>query len=248
MKILVVSSSFYPQNSPRAFRTTELVKELSLQGNEVTLLGFYEPKYHDDLIKKYGFKIIDLGRLKFKLIQLTNVKILNLFIRILNRLLNLFFEYPDIEVYSKVKSKIKNLSGFDLMISIAAPHPVHWAIASVRSDKKLIAKTWIADCGDPFMGNRMDTFNKIFYFKHFEKKFCSKADYITVPIKNAVTAYYPEFREKIKVIPQGFKFERTKELMKEYIVNDVPTFCYAGSLSPTMRSASIFRLLNNIRY
>ena len=38
-KILVVSSAFYPENSPRSFRTTELVKELARQGKLETLVS-----------------------------------------------------------------------------------------------------------------------------------------------------------------------------------------------------------------
>ncbi|MBK7525412.1 MAG: hypothetical protein IPI53_15025 [Saprospiraceae bacterium] len=38
MKVLIISGDFYPVNSPRSFRTTELAKELSRQGNEVTLM------------------------------------------------------------------------------------------------------------------------------------------------------------------------------------------------------------------
>ena len=37
-KVLVVSRAFYPTNSPRSFRTTELAIELSKQGYNVTVL------------------------------------------------------------------------------------------------------------------------------------------------------------------------------------------------------------------
>ncbi len=33
-----------------------------------------------------------------------------------------------------------------------------------------------------------------------------KVNYITVPIEEAREAYYEEFRNKIRVIPQGFDF------------------------------------------
>jgi len=36
-KILIVSNAFYPEISPRSFRTTELAKELSRQGHKDTL-------------------------------------------------------------------------------------------------------------------------------------------------------------------------------------------------------------------
>ena len=37
MKILIVSRSFYPLNTPRSFRTTELAKEFIRLGHEVVL-------------------------------------------------------------------------------------------------------------------------------------------------------------------------------------------------------------------
>lgn len=39
-KILIISRTFYPENSPRSFRTTELAKELARQGNNLLILGF----------------------------------------------------------------------------------------------------------------------------------------------------------------------------------------------------------------
>ena len=74
--------------------------------------------------------------------------------------------------------------------------------------KPKTAKKWIADCGDPFMGAKLETFRKPFYFKYFEKDFCRKADYITVPAEGAKKAYYSEFLGKIRVIPQGFNFKQ----------------------------------------
>ncbi len=50
------------------------------------------------------------------------------------------------------------------------------------------------------------------------------------PQKVPLDAYYPEFRKKIKIIPQGFDFGETlKE--KNDINNEIPTFAYAGSLA-----------------
>jgi hypothetical protein len=37
-KILIISRSFYPMNSPRSFRTTELAKEMASNGHDITLL------------------------------------------------------------------------------------------------------------------------------------------------------------------------------------------------------------------
>lgn len=235
-KIVIVSREFYPVNSPRAFRTTELVKEFSRQGHEVTLLTTKKPSYHDSFEREYGVIIKDFGSLKFKTINWEKKSsLLNLFQRVLNRSMQIFFEYPDIELLFKIRKALLKESGYDLLISVAAPHATHWGVSWAMGKKRKMAKTWVADCGDPFMGGSMDAFKKPFYFKFFEKSFCQKADYISVPTDGAKEAYYEEFRNKIKVIPQGFKFEDTEKLLEPYKENPCPTFAYAGSFSPGRR-------------
>ncbi|MGF1672031.1 MAG: hypothetical protein ACFCU6_16425, partial [Balneolaceae bacterium] len=103
-----------------------------------------------------------------------------------------------------------------------------------------IAGTWVADCGDPYMGMKLDSFNKLFYFKYVEKNFCRKADYITVPIEGAKDGYYPEFHEKIRVIPQGFNFHEIEIDKQMYRPNGIPTFAYAGGLIPGGRDPQKF--------
>jgi hypothetical protein len=78
------------------------------------------------------------------------------------------------------------------------------------------------------------------YFKFFEKSFCRKADFITVPIEEAKEGYYREFRDKIKVIPQGFNFEEVDVGTSKYVENKVPTFAYAGGFIPGGRDPRPF--------
>jgi len=241
MKILIVSSSFYPMNSPRSFRTTELVKEFARQGHEVTLMTSKNEDLHPEFERKHNVKIKNLGSANLKRFDtLHNGTILALFKRVLNRGLNLFFEFPDIQWMWKVKRALKHESGYHLLISVAAPHSVHWGVAFARSKKHPIAKTWVADCGDPFMGTVLDTFRKLFYFKYLEKAFCRKADYITVPIEEAKEAYYPEFRETIRVIPQGFRFDNVQPGNRVHHTNGISRFAYAGTLIPGGRDPGEF--------
>jgi len=234
MKILIIGNSFFPENSPRSFRTTELVKEFAARGNEVTVIIPKNNESHIEFEKKYKVKIINLGRKKWKDIDLSHGgKTTILLKRIIRRSLDMFFDYPSIEWMFKVKKALRDKSGYDLLISIAAPHPIHWGVSRVWKKDKRIARTWIADCGDPFMGTTTDTFRKPFYFKYVEKSWCKKADYISVPFNGAKEAYYKEFRNKIKIIPQGFNFKDVK--LKEYIPNKIITFAYAGELIPGSR-------------
>jgi len=240
-KIIIVSCSFYPMNSPRSFRTTELVKEFARQGHEVVLLTPWNEELHPGFELKHGIRIKDLGSANLKRFDSSeNGRVVSLFKRILNRALNLLIEFPDIQWMWKVKKALKYESGYDLLISIAAPHSVHWGVAWTRSERHPIAKTWVADCGDPFMGTVLDTFRKLFYFKHLEKMFCRKADFITVPIKEAIDAYYPEFRSKIRVIPQGFNFDEVTIDRSAYRKNGKPIFAYAGTLIPGGRDPGEF--------
>ena len=125
------------------------------------------------------------------------------------------------------------------MISVAVPYPIHWGISRIHSKKNPIAKTWIADCGDPYMGQENDTFKPPFYFGWIEKWFCRKTDFISVPTVNSIHGYYVEFHHKIKVIPQGFRFEDITlyqgELKTEKII-----FGYAGMFIPGRRDPSEF--------
>lgn len=230
-KILIVSRSFYPMNSPRAFRTTELVKEFSRQGHDVTLLTVKNNEDHIPFEEKYGVTIKNMGPLRYpKIGWAGRNRISYLSGRALEMGVKHLLEYPDIELMFRVKKALRQESGYDLLISIAVPHPIHWGVARARSQNRPIAATWAADCGDPYMGFRMDRFNKPFWFKFIEKYFCRKADYITVPIEGAKEAYYEEFRHKIRVIPQGFNFDEVEIGRSANRRNGIPVFGYAGGL------------------
>lgn len=238
-KILIVSRSFYPMNSPRSFRTTELVKEFARQGHEVTLLTVKNDKFHISFEEEYGVSIKDLGPLQFPEIALSeSTGIIRLLKRAVRRGLLQLFEYPDIELMYRVQKALKNESGYDLLISIAVPHPIHWGVAMARSETHRIARVWAADCGDPYMGAALDTFDKMFYFKFIEKYFCREADYITIPIEEAKEGYFSEFHHKIRVIPQGFKFDEIDQSPNPE--HSIPTFAYAGGLIPGGRDPRSF--------
>jgi hypothetical protein len=120
-------------------------------------------------------------------------------------------------------------------------------VAAVWKKKNNIAKTWVADCGDPFMGHENDTFKKAFYFKYVEKWFCKKVDYLTVPFEGARKAYYKEFHYKLKVIPQGFEFPESSSFDFSNKSNNSATFAYFGNVQSYRHYASIFlKNLNSI--
>lgn len=240
-QILIVSKFFYPLNNPRAFRTTELAKEMARNNHKVTVLA----PYHDALEEfgtRHNIEFLDIGKAKWKEINIKRGPFIMLK-RALRRILQLSLSYPELELTSKVNSKLKKIKkegrNYDLLISIAVPFPIHWGVAlNWDKSEKNIAKTWVADCGDPFMGAENDTFKPFFYFKYVEKWFCKKVDYLTVPVETAIPAYYKEFHHKIKVIPQGFNFKEvsTGETNKK----PYPHFAYAGALIPGRRDPKAF--------
>ncbi len=237
-KVLVVSKSFHPEISPRSFRTTELVKELCRQGHDVTLYTIKDEAHQQPLVKQFGFTLKDLGKLKWKNFSITGreSKVTFLFKRVMIRLMLMLFEFPDIELMFKVKRALKNESGYDLLISVAVPHPVHWGVAWARTKNHPIAGTWVGDCGDAYMGViKHDSFGKLFYFKYLEKWFCRKADVIAIPHINMQVNYFPEFRHKIVEISQGFRFEDV-QIKDNTVHNAVPTFAFAGVFMRTTRN------------
>ncbi len=237
--ILLVSSAFYPDISPRSFRATELAKEFYRQGHEVTVITRFRNCDYSDFLSKFPINLKKWGKTSFPRVPYFRHFPFSFFSRGISRLLSVLFEYPDIEEMFLVKKMLKNESDYDLMISFAIPYPVHWGVARTRSAKNPIAKTWVADCGDPYMFARLDTFKKAFYFKYFEVEFCRKCNYISIPIEAMQIQFYPEFTLKIRVIPQGINLKEI-QLYKGQIHNEKPVFVFAGTVIPGKRDLKLF--------
>ena len=228
MKILLISGAFYPSNTPRSFRATELVKRFCKLGHDVTV---YIPHNDNDLstfLNKYPIRLETYKKQTLKVSG--RVGIVR---RIWNRVLGQFFEYPDICMLNNLPKALKDEGGYDLLVTIAMPHPIHWAVGKMYAKGNRLAKTWVADCGDPYMFCGTSQFKHPFYFAKQEKRWCRECDYITVPVESAINAYYPEFENKIRVIPQAFDFEEVK--IKTYVKNNIPTFAFSGNLIPKVR-------------
>ena len=145
MKILIVSASFFPINTPRAFCTTELAKEFARQGHMVKVLTPQAGSIHDQFEKEHGIEIGDLGEARWKVVEIKGRGIIRLIRRGIVRFSKLLFEYPNIEYKKLVQRALKKESGYDLLISIAVPHPIHWGVAAVDPKARKICRTWVAD-------------------------------------------------------------------------------------------------------
>lgn len=248
MQILIISAVFYPQKSPRSFRTTELVKELVRKKHNVTLITVTTTANIDAFTKQCPCNII---KMDVRANQLFDASRGMLFMKKIKQLLNRgvqwLFDYPDSTLMFKVLRKLQGLQGFDLMISVAAPHAIHWGVA-LASKKNKISNIWVADCGDPYMGLELEKIKKPFYFSWLEKWVFRRTDYITVPFEGAKKAYFSEFQSKIRVISQGFNLTNNN-LLTTYQKNDTPTFAYAGGLSSkgVRCPFKLMELLNEIK-
>ena len=234
MKIVIISASIFPKQSPRAFRATELAKYFSSQGHEVFLYSCIGNYDYQGFEKKYGLKVMPLGRLFFSTYN-SDGQVRNTVIdRLFKRLFGYVLEYPDIELVWKVRRIVKDLNDIDLLVTIAMPHPIHWGAALAKKrNPTSFPRVWISDCGDPFMGNSVGARHP-FYFQKIEDFWGRMTDYITVPIEEAKKAYSPSVENKIRVIPQGFDLSEVKlgspNKEKNYVC-----FAYAGAIYPGYR-------------
>jgi hypothetical protein len=238
LKILFVSNGFYPEISPRSFRATELAKEFCRQGHSVSVITRFRDYDYTDFLKEYSINIRMWGRSTFQPVPSFRKKPFSVVSRVFSRVMLTYFEYPAIENMFRVRRALKSESSYDLMISFAVPYPVHWGVALSRKGKHRIATRWIADCGDPYMGDVLDSFRKPFYFGYLEKLFCRRADFITIPVESARQGYYKEFHNKIRIIPQGFDFDLASA-RESKINNEVPEFAYAGGFLKGIRDPSL---------
>jgi len=236
LNITIISSVIYPRISPRSLRATELAKEIVRQGHNVTLYGVLGTYDYSSFEKKYNLKVKRLKPSNFTMINSDGKVYLSLWKKGIIYLLNKWFEFPDIIISKTVYKALKDEKP-DILITVALPFPIHWGTAFAKKYQKHLSNTlWVSDCGDPYMGTPMA--HRPFYFKYIEKFWCRQTDYITVPLEQAKEGYYKEFRDKIRVIPQGFNFEDV--VLLPYIKNNIPHFAYSGTVYPQSRDPRTF--------
>ena len=238
--ILIIAEHIFPRQTTRAHRATELAKEFSRKGYHVVLYSVLGSYNYFNFEKENNIKVKDLGlRWQFR----TNSSDLQLKRHLLDKVLSRIFgkllEFPNIEYVVRIHKVLKKEINFDALISIANPHQIHWgcAKAKLRLGKKF-PDIWIADCGDPYLNNGNSKKYK-HKFKKFEILFLENANFITVPIKEAVDCYDKTFKDKFRVIPQGFKFNKLNN-MNLKPENSVPTFAYCGNFFEGFRDPSNF--------
>lgn len=237
-KFLIIAQAIHPHMAPRSHRATELAKELVRQGHAVTLCAVLGKYDYTSFTKETGIRVHDLGISKFEWINSDiEQRSVSLWRKGIIFFTRRWLEFPNILLGKRVAKYLKACDAYDRIITVAVPYPIHWGTAyAKRHYPHLKNATWVSDCGDPFMGNPFS--RPPFYFKWIEKWWCKTTDYITIPTEQAIDGYYPEFHNKIRIIPQGFMFDDT--LLATYHKNAVPTFAYSGMVYPQKRDPRPF--------
>lgn len=236
MKVVIISQKSYPSISPRANRATELAKEFARKGHQVILYALLGDIDYSDFSATNKVKMKSLGVSRFGLEDNCNHRKRNKFLKLFRRLCGTYFDFPNCELRGLTYEALKKEQNVDLLITIAHPHTIHWGAAKFKRTFKNAVKIWIADCGDPYMLNPHTHYP--WYFKYVEKRWCRICDFITIPIEEARQAYYPEFSDKIRIIPQGFDMDNNH--LAVYRPNDVPTFAFAGLFYENLRDPHAF--------
>lgn len=236
MRILIISQNSYPMQGPRAFRTQELSEELVRVGHDVTVYSVHGDVDYTEYTQKTGVKMRDI-QTRLPLSANDDKNRFNLLGRFMFHYFHRLLLFPEVELHFSIDSILQKEKDVDLLITIAYPHTIHSGAArSKRKHPHTFPKVWIADCGDPFFLNPFVNAPK--YMEKYEREWCEAVNYITVPTSASIGGYFPEYRDKIRVIPQGFDFSKTP--VDKYTKNETPTFVFCGMVYPGKRDVSSF--------
>lgn len=243
MKIHILTSCFYPELHPRAFRAFELARELARQGDAVQVSVLTRVQDFDYKAKeeKYGFQIqiLDLyqrqsGQTEQTGLSLTSTKKWKQKLFSAHRFLVEYLLAGNLLRYApRIAQQLIIEPDTDLFIALSTPFMDILAGALYRRKHILPNTRFIADSGDPFSGSQQTP--RAVYLHWLEKWVYKYYDYLTLPMEAAIPAYMKVIEtDKIHIIPQGFNFAATP--IATYKKNAIPTFAYAGVFYQDIRN------------
>ena len=224
-KILLITYYFSPQQTPRAFRWEELIREFVKNGYKVDIflpeykkmdrpkisnVTYYETKRN--LIYHFAYKYLG-----FKLENINNVSIPNKKLK-LKRLAKIIYGFignrllwPDESIlwYFSNRKQLREIVGlnkYSCIISSSAPFTSH--LLGYYIKRKFKNVRWIAEYSDPFSFNS-SPIKSIFRFlnKAIERKLLKEVNYVVVPIEESKEGFLENFpllnKKQIKIIPQS---------------------------------------------
>lgn len=252
--ILIVSNACYPELSPRAFRTTELVRELVRRGHRVTLLLPNRETYRRNPLTGDGLQIVySSSRLEPEKGTPTarrNRKIRSLLPKFAQRAVLYFYCHELRAKYDPgLCERLSELSGpFDAVLSISYPAAVHLAVSrAMRRNAALRSAVTIAEFSDPpFRGDVARTVFPAYFL--YLKRWARQFDYFTIPVEKALPCYTPYIdRDRVRIIPQGFDLSTVRRL--PYTPHAKPRIRLCRPLLRAHpRPEVLFRLSRDARY
>lgn len=227
MKIHILTGHYHPQLHPRAFRANELALEFKRRGNDVTVTNCWRIDGFDynAYAKEQGINVRNLDILHSGIdnqVGITNQPSYRK--GLLNKWKNYFLAGSLFYRGPLIGKRLEIEDDTDLVIALSTPFTCLYGLSyyAQRHGKKWVA---IADSGDPFYGSKQTP--KALWFKYIEKRVYKKFDYLTIPTENAIPLYAPMIkRDKIKIIPQGFRMDNLK--LYEGELGEKVRFAYAG--------------------
>lgn len=245
-RILIVGYHFYPQNTPRAFRTYELVREFTRRGIEVDLILPNKEIFlgYSRALGKFNLLNIEyLGdNRSFKKISLADsLKLDNYFRNIAKQIYRYFNPFAETRSYINLVYKYLRCHNvrYDLILAIAHPFSTLVGTAKAIRHNDILEEcpVKVAEYSDPF--TLRSTMKILPLYRILDKWIANTFDYISIPTEKAVSSYIKlKTADRIKVIPQGFDFSEVK--LDVYNENSIPSFGYAGVFYEKIRNPEVF--------
>ncbi|HZL09022.1 MAG TPA: hypothetical protein VFC65_03410 [Prolixibacteraceae bacterium] len=273
LKLLLVSFSFFPDDSPNTYRWKNIIDIWAAKGIEVFVVSAQKPGFRKFEIVN-GIKIYRTGRSLFQRVKtkLGSISNENLVIRENDKSLNkesLFrktynflwkrFCWPDWAFLSyyptlKLSREIIKRENITNLITVSWPFTDHLVGYKLKKENNLF---WLAEIIDPFSFNNEINNQKIYSKLNFsvERKVLNKADLVcvmTARIQSKYVSLFPEINEKINVIHNLYVpvkdvfLDNNKKKESKAI-----KFVFMGTLSPGVRTPEnllkIFEKLLNFK-
>ena len=281
MKILIIAVYFPPQNSVASLRPYSWAKYWSRAGHNVTVLTTRKPDHPTNTVYPFtGFKVREVeipffNRLRGTLGKGNTAKVaasknvvkasfLSSLLGRANKLIQFlqnrfgvlsYCRMPDLtDLWVNPAFRAVANEQWDLVVSTAWPYPVHQIAYRLR--KNGLAKKWVADWRDIWIGNHL--YAGLFPFtlieKFYERHWMKKADFITTVSEPLADILRNRYGDKVSVIYNGFDPEDYENLPSEkaYPQDGVFRIVYTGSIysgyqDPSPLFEAISRLKNEGR-
>ena len=137
MKIVLISKSYFPVQSARALRTTELAQQFARMGHDVTVYAVVGQSGYEEYTKNTGVKVNLINTRWVPSSHHRQSKIRYFFVRGFSYLFGRLVEFPNIELVFRVKEILSTEKDVDLLVTIALPYPIHWGAAYAKKKLKL---------------------------------------------------------------------------------------------------------------